>query len=256
LTYPGFEEKYPTNPEDAWKRLSTYNERFVTGSLVEYLKNIAGEIGFEVRHSFTEGGQHPYATVLTCSDSRVSPEIIFGEGLGLLFVVRVAGNVLDPATLGSIEYGILHLKTPLLLIMGHEKCGAVIAAADPAAKHAGAVGQLLKLVQPAIKYSAEVNGPDWYSLKEKEPKKFNEAVDKAVMVNVLVTRNSILRQSEGIRVAASQGKLKIVPALYHIESGRVQPIPEEEIVFHEDPVREHGLHHHHRVHHGGSVKKT
>jgi len=92
------------------------NKRFVSGEQVKK------DLGESRRQELTKG-QKPFATVLSCSDSRVSPEIIFDQGLGDIFVVRVAGNVVEPTTLGSIEYGVAHLHTPLLVILGHDRAG-------------------------------------------------------------------------------------------------------------------------------------
>ena len=108
----------PQEGEESFSKLMNGNKRFVTASLAQK------DVG-EARRKELAGGQHPFAIVVTCSDSRVAPEILFDEGLGDIFVVRVAGNVLDPISLGSIEYAAEHLHAPLLVLMGHEQCGAV-----------------------------------------------------------------------------------------------------------------------------------
>jgi len=164
--------------------------------------------------------------------------------LGLLFIVRVAGNVIDPATLGSIEYGILHLKTPLLLIMGHEKCGAVIAAAG-ATEFNGGVGAILHLMQPAIKHSKEeLDNKEWWKSKDSEPAVYDEALYTAVTMNVLNTRSSLLHLSQGVRELWEQKKIKIVNAIYHLKAGEVKEVDEDIYKW-----REHHPHHHHPHHH-------
>jgi len=186
---------------------------------------------------------------LTCSDSRVPPEVIFGQGLGLLFVVRVAGNVIDTAVLGSIEYAVVHLKTPLLVIMGHEKCGAVIAAAG-ATQFEGGIGGLLKLLQPSIKRSTEVAGANWWTQKDSDVQAYNTALDKAVRVNVITSKDNLVHSSNAVRELVNAKKLKIVTAVYHLQSGEVSQV--EDMFFKEDPLSHSGHHHHHHT----TTKKT
>lgn len=102
--------------QESLTKLIDGNKRFMSGELAKK------DIGENRRQELTKG-QQPFATVLSCSDSRVAPEIIFDQGLGDIFIVRVAGNVVEPTTLGSIEYGVEHLHAPLLVILGHESCG-------------------------------------------------------------------------------------------------------------------------------------
>ena len=154
--------------------------------------------------------QHPKAVILTCSDSRVSPELIFDKGLGDLFVIRVAGNVSDDAVVGSIEYAVEHLHTPLVVVMGHQSCGAIGAAVadlqDPANKIDNHIRALTDKIEQAI---ASVN------LKE------NDMNQKALLSNVIFTVSS-LRQSRPILFeAAKNGHLKIVGAIYELATGKV-----------------------------------
>src|SRR5258708_555531 len=116
----GEQAKGPTS-DQALKMLQDGNERFVKETLEKK------DLGSTQRTKLAMG-QHPFAIVLTCADSRVAPELIFNQGLGDLFVVRVAGNITDPLILGSIEYAAEHLHVPLIVVLGHEKCGAVSAA--------------------------------------------------------------------------------------------------------------------------------
>jgi carbonic anhydrase len=160
--------------------------------------------------------QRPYATVLGCSDSRVPPEWIFDAGVGELFVVRVAGNVLSPEVAGSIQYAGSYLHTPLFVVLGHEGCGAIGAAL--AAKYEGEqfrsrVQLLLEGVMPGL--------PDLDP--ELDPA---ERLSRAVENNVRWTVRQILESPEG-RARAAEGWMKVVGAVYEIETGRVRFRPPE-----------------------------
>ena len=111
-------------PDRALTQLLRGNERFVAG-WPDHPNQSARR-----RREVSEAGQHPFAIILSCADSRVPPEIIFDQGLGDLFIVRVAGNVLDDVVLGTIEYAVEHLQVPLVMVLGHDKCGAVTAAVE------------------------------------------------------------------------------------------------------------------------------
>jgi len=122
------------------EQLKKGNERFVADRLA------AKDLGADRRRELAKG-QHPFAIVLTCADSRVAPEFIFNQGLGDLFVLRVAGNIADPFVLGSMEYAVEHLHVPLIVILGHTKCGAVDAALAENKPH-GNLGKLIEQVYP------------------------------------------------------------------------------------------------------------
>ena len=161
--------------------------------------------------------QHPYATVLGCSDSRVPPEWIFDTGLGELFVIRVAGNILSPEIAGTLQYAGSYLETPLFVILGHEGCGAITAAL--ATKHEGEqfrsrVQLLLASIVPGL--------PDFDPTLSPE-----EQVSRAVESNVRWTVRQILDSPEG-QARAAEGRMKIVGAVYEIETGRVRFLPPEE----------------------------
>ena len=144
--HPTAGEPPPVTPGDALARLKQGNQRFVSG-----LSRHAHESA-SLRHQLVSG-QHPFAIVLGCSDSRVPVELIFDQGFGDLFVIRIAGNVITDGVLGSIEYARIHLNSQLLVILGHERCGAVSAALE-ARKHASSdphgVQTIVKLINPAI----------------------------------------------------------------------------------------------------------
>jgi len=163
------------------------------------------------RHSLTKG-QSPYAIILCCSDSRVPPEIIFDQGLGEIFVVRVAGNVPDPIVLGSIEYAAEHLDSPLVMVLGHERCGAVSAAVAARGKpHEGNIGAILEAIAPAVSQAEkEAAGRDRAGL-----------VEAAIDGNIRLVCLSLCTHSKVIKELADAGKVKIVGAKYHLEDGTV-----------------------------------
>lgn len=147
-------EKAPSvTAEEALKRLEEGNKRYVEGALAHPHQDGG-------RRTEVAGGQAPFAIVLGCADSRVSPEVLFDQGLGDLFVVRVAGNVVDDHVLGSIEYAVEHLGAKLVVVLGHERCGAVKAAKETIAAKAtagGHVGSLVEAIAPAVE---ETTGGD------------------------------------------------------------------------------------------------
>lgn len=194
----------PYTAEQALQRLKDGNGRFVNGEArfptvqKEVLANLAK-------------GQQPYATVLGCSDSRVPPELVFDAGFGELFVVRVAGNVLGPSILGTLQYAARHLRTPLFVVLGHEGCGAVkaaIAAKYEGASHASRIEILLENIIPALE-GIDATLP-------------RDALEhSAVEANVRHTVREVLRTPEAQARYAASG-MKIVGAVYDLESGRVR----------------------------------
>jgi carbonic anhydrase len=156
-------------------------------------------------------GQHPIATVIACSDSRCPVELLFDAGVGDLFVVRVAGNVCDTDETGSVEYGVGHLQTPLLVVLGHSRCGAVTAVVT----HEELEGSISKLVDNI--------GPAVEKVRKTRPDLQNDAlVAAAVEANVWQAIEDLLLRSETARDRVRSGRLKIVGGVYHIEDGRVE----------------------------------
>jgi carbonic anhydrase len=155
--------------------------------------------------------QHPYAIVLTCADSRVAPELLFGGvGLGELFVCRNAGNVADTAVLGSIEYAVEHLHAPLIVVLGHERCGAVAAAVDVATKGAelpGFIKPMVAEIVPAV---------------EKVKNQKGDLVDLAVLENARANASRILEKSEIVRHHVADEAVKIVYGRYDLDTGAVK----------------------------------
>ncbi|WP_419175973.1 carbonic anhydrase [Desulfosediminicola sp.] len=185
--------------EEVLQILKDGNKRFISGKL-EHPNHCE-----ESRKSLA-AGQEPIATVLTCADSRVPPVDIFDQGLGDLFVVRVAGNVIGDHSLGSIEYAVKHLHTPVVVVMGHSSCGAISAVASGVALE-GHIATLGPAIQTAIK-----------NIKEAEGDLVNNASKElARQISVKIA------QSEPIVAELVQnGAVKIVPAYYDLMSGKVE----------------------------------
>src|SRR5881394_3650126 len=155
-------------------------------------------------------GQHPHAQILGCSDSRVPPEIIFDQGLGDLFVVRVAGNVATDTELGSLEYGAKHLHIPLIVVLGHEKCGAVTAAVEGGPPE-GHIGALVNLIAPAVEKSRGLPG---------------DPVANAVRANVELVVKQLRSSTPLLSELVAHGKLKIVGGVYSLDTGKITWLPE------------------------------
>lgn len=154
-------------------------------------------------------GQSPFASVLSCADSRVPPEIVFHAGLGELFVVRAAGHVPDHAVLASLEYAAEHLHSPLIVVMGHEACGAVKAAIEtPATTSLGVnLDFLVKAIRPSV--TATASAPADGRLRA------------AILENVAETINALLDESPVLKHAATSGAVGLVGAYYELGTGRV-----------------------------------
>ena len=185
-------------------RLKEGNERFANGQarFPTVQKDVLAELA---------KGQQPYATILGCSDSRVPPELVFDAGFGELFVIRVAGNVLGPSILGTLQYAASHLPTPLFVVLGHECCGAVkaaIASKFEGATHKKRIEILLENILPAL------DGLD--------PAQPAEALCRsAVEANVRRTVSEILATPEA-QAQPGSTQLRLVGAVYDIESGCVR----------------------------------
>lgn len=153
-------------------------------------------------------GQNPFATILGCSDSRVAPEILFDQGLGDLFDIRVAGNFIDNVVLGNMEYAVLELGVPLLVVLGHERCGAVKAALDgkPVPGH---IGSLVRAIKPAVSATKGQPGDAW---------------DNAVRANVKMSVKNLKARSPILAKAIKAGTLKVVGGRYDLDTGTVEII--------------------------------
>ena len=155
--------------------------------------------------------QAPWATILSCADSRVPPELIFGgQNVGELFVARNAGNMADVATLGTIEYGAAALGVPLIVVLGHERCGAVAAACEVIEKNSKFPGSIGPMLEPIIPAALAVRG------------KPGDFVDNAVRENALRTATKLVSTSKIVADLVGTGKVKVVAARYDLEKGEVE----------------------------------
>lgn len=177
--------------EEALLKLQKGNEKYLDAT------TCPGNISPEIRKDTCENGQHPYAIIVTCSDSRVIPESIFSAGIGELFVIRVAGNVISDHQLGSVEYAADHLGCNLVVVLGHTNCGAVGAAMGGHAE--GFIKSITEEIKLAIGDEADAY--------------------KACCLNVEHSKKKI---EDGLGIPNADGKLKAMGAVYHIEDGRVE----------------------------------
>jgi carbonic anhydrase len=197
-----------SSANEALQRLIDGNARFLRGE--SRAAGLSRETLVEMAR-----GQRPFATVLGCSDSRVAPELIFDAGLGELFVIRVAGNVLSPEVAGSMQYAVSHLMTPVVVVLGHEGCGAIHAAL--ATKHQSVRQRSrIKLLVDSI-----LPGLDGLDPELPLPVQLAQAVES----NVRWTVRTILESPEG-RARAAEGRVKCIGAIYDIETGRVRFLDE------------------------------
>jgi carbonic anhydrase len=185
---------------EVWDGLVAGNRRFVAG------KPQARDI-VSLRHQLASG-QSPKAIILACSDSRVGPELIFDQTLGDIFVVRTAGNIADPVALGSIEYAVEHLHSPLLVVLGHQKCGAVNAACSGEKMPSPNLDAIVEKIDPAV-------------AQAKSYAKAEDLLEAAIKENVHQSATDLLANSEIIRQAVTSGKLTVIEAEYELESGQV-----------------------------------
>jgi len=177
-------------------KLSAGNKRFANDQLNRNLQN-------STRRKLIVNGQKPFATILGCADSRIVPELIFDTGLGELFVVRVAGNVANKSSVASIEYAVAHLNTKVVIVLGHQNCGAVTAALK--GKDNGEnLNHLLSHLSPAISASAKT-----------------ATVNDVAKKNAELTANELITKSTIIKSAVDNGDVIIVPAYYDMDSGKV-----------------------------------
>jgi carbonic anhydrase len=161
------------------------------------------------RRAVVAKGQHPFAAVLSCSDSRVPPEVIFDQGLGDLFVIRLAGNILDDAALGSLEYAVEHLGVKYIMVLGHERCGAVEATIKGGEAH-GHFGSLVKAIQPAVNKAKDLPG---------------DFLDNAVRANVAMIVQQLKSSEPVMKGSIKKSALTIAGARYDLDDGEVTILP-------------------------------
>jgi carbonic anhydrase len=207
-----YEDTAPTqpkarlSPDEALQRLVAGNDAFVAG------RSILPDMSHERRMALANG-QEPFATLVGCSDSRVGPEHLFGAGLGELFIVRTAGNNVDTAGMGSIEYSVSVLKVPLIVVLGHEKCGAVAAATEIVTKDARFPGNISRMIEPIV--------PSVIAAQRAHPD--GDLVQHAVEENVRRMVERLQKFSEPMLLQPqARGELKVVGAIYDLSKGDVR----------------------------------
>lgn len=189
-------------PEQALELLKNGNRRFVDN--LSYNRNLLQQV------NETANGQYPFATILSCIDSRTTAELIFDQGLGDIFSIRVAGNVINDDILGSMEFACEIAGSKLIVVLGHTSCGAIKGACEHVKM--AHLTQLLNKVTPAIEQAsdntiADANNPEF--------------INKVAEINVLNSINIILKESEVLKQLVEQNKIKIIGGLYDISTGSV-----------------------------------
>lgn len=191
------------SPDQALEYLIEGNRAFLNGA------DFAGVTGAQRRLSLARS-QAPFAAYVACSDSRVPPELLFGRGLGELFIIRNAGNTVDTVALGSVEYAVGVLKVPLVVVMGHERCGAVAAAAQVVTDNATFPGQIGRMIEPIIPAVLKARN---------QP---GDLVENSVRENVRRVVNQLRTQTDPLmQEPLRAGKLKVVGAYYDLDTGAV-----------------------------------
>ena len=188
----------PVSPEEALKRLVEGNQRFAQQKPIYPAQGLA-------RLRSVAKAQYPFASLLSCADSRVPSEIVFDQGLGDLFVVRVAGNVVSPTAIGSLEFATAVLGSQLIMVLGHERCGAVTAAVkgEPLP---GRIGTFVEEIKPAV---------------ERVKGKPGDLTDNAIIANVQYQVESLKQSSTMLAQLIQEGKLNIVGGRYDLDTGEV-----------------------------------
>ncbi|MDX1315801.1 MAG: carbonic anhydrase family protein [Eudoraea sp.] len=199
------ESQAQITPERAVALLKEGNARF--------LENKKADRDLLTQVSQTAGGQYPFATILSCIDSRVSAELIFDQGVGDIFSVRVAGNIVNEDLLGSMEFACKLAGTKVIVVLGHTSCGAVKGACDDA--QMGNLTVLLSRIKPAVQAVSEPQDPKMRNSKNLD------FVDKVAKVNVNMTIEDIRRKSQVLQEMEKFGEIQIRGAMYDVQSGKV-----------------------------------
>jgi carbonic anhydrase len=199
---PTKDGKSTLSPDEALALLKQGNEAFLRDEIAQ------PEIGAERRLALAKG-QAPFCAYVTCSDSRVPPELLFGRGLGELFIIRNAGNTVDTTAMGSIEYAVAVLEVPLVVVMGHESCGAVKAAMAVVHENARFPGSIDDMIQPIIPAVLDTRGQE------------GDETENAVKQNVRRVVTTLRKESHPMMLAPQRaGKLEVVGAYYNLDTGR------------------------------------
>lgn len=207
-------------PDEALAMLKAGNERFINNKTTQAHRDPARL----VLAGTANQGDYAYATVISCSDSRVPVEILFDAGIMDIFVVRVAGNVMDVDETGSVEYGLAHVNTPVLVVLGHTQCGAVTAVTQAAQGHGHElernipplVDNIIPAVKKAIADNPEVHGTD--------------VVPYAIEQNIWQSIEDLFMESPASRSLVNAGTVKIVGAIYDVSNGTIKWLPEAKTI--------------------------
>jgi len=186
-------------PEEALKKLIKGNRRFAERNMEHPDQTVERQI--EIIQ-----GQHPFAIILSCSDSRIPPEIIFDQGLGDLFVIRVAGNLIDDMITGSIEYAVEHLHVKLVMVMGHSNCGALKAVISGGTVSHN-IMHIVNSLLPSVKKARELDG---------------DLHDNAIRINILRTVEKLMVTPPVLNKLVEKGHIRIVGSYYNLETGLVE----------------------------------
>jgi carbonic anhydrase len=194
---------------EALERLQLGNKRYVSGVSTH------DALTFDARRSELLAGQSPMAIVLGCSDARVPAELIFDQGLGDLFVIRIAGNIVAPSQVGSIEFAVERFSTPLVVVLGHSQCGAIAATLEeivrPSAQQSRNLHAIVERIRPAVEPLLETD------LRHDHDK----LCEHAIRANIRMSANQLRHGSDILESMIAQGKLLVVGAEYSLESGEV-----------------------------------
>lgn len=207
------------SPDAIVKMLQEGNGRFVANKPL----NPHSDTQRLIQAGKEDQGNHAYATIISCSDSRVPVEQIFDAGIMDIFVVRVAGNVVDVDEAGSIEYGLLHVHTPVLVVLGHTQCGAVTAVSGAVEGHGHALERnippLVDNIEPAVKKAMAAH-PDKHG---------KDVIPYAIEENIWTGVEELFMRSPAVREQVKSGKAKVVGAMYDVATGKVEWLPEAKV---------------------------
>ena len=219
-TLSAFASAEKPTPDAAIAMLKEGNARFVAGKS-QHPRSDAARLALA---GSEDQGDHAYATVITCSDSRVPPELIFDTGIMDIFVIRVAGNVCDVDEIGSIEYGLAHVHTPVLVVLGHTQCGAVTAVTNALLGHGHPlernIPRLVDNIEPAVKRAMALH-PEVHG---------EEIIPHGIVENIWQGIEDLFRESPATRDLVKSGKAKVVGAMYDVATGKVSWLPESKAI--------------------------
>lgn len=216
LAFGSAHEGAGVSPDEALQKMIDGNKRYVENQAS------GSKLSDAATRASLARSQKPYAIVLTCSDSRVPPEIIFDKGLGEIFVIRNAGNIADPVVLGSIEYAAEHLGSPLVMVLGHERCGAVTATVGAKGKSTGSanIDAIVKTIAPNVKGAAKDCEACKGETKCADTKK-EDFVECVVNANAKAVAAGLTKKSKILKHMVAEKKIKIVAAKYDLDDGVV-----------------------------------